>query len=595
MENKYIIGIDLGTTNCTLSYALANEDEAEIKLFPLTQYVKKDLKAQNCLLPSFLYFPLDNELSDELVIGSYAKLRGSEVPTRLVSSTKSWLCHSGIDRREPFLPLEADENIQKISPLQGTYHLLQFLKNAWNESFSEIFNEQQVLITVPASFDPQARQLVLEAAKMADYPEITLLEEPQAAFYAWLNEKKEDWRKKVKVGDSIVVIDIGGGTTDFSLIQVEDEDGNLTLNRKAVGNHLLLGGDNIDYALAYFAKNKLEENGHTISEWQTQSLVHHCRLAKEQFFGDNPPQTIDITIQGRGSRLIGNSLKVTLELDEIEKIILDGFFPNIKPWERSKVEKRLGLQHLGLPFAQDPRITSQLAKFLSMTGESDSETMDLFEMPSAILFNGGTLKATAFQERLVEVMNGWAEQLHKKPIQVLDGLDLDFAVSRGAVCYGLARQGKAIRIKSGTSRSYYLGIEEARPAIPGLATPLRAICIVPFGCEEGSELELSSHDFVLVIGDTALFRFFSHSTKKLSNGEEPVVGTVVKNWAKELTEHHPLEVALNRGENDGKTVRVKIKSKVSELGFIEIYCISNDEREWKLEFDIRKVEAVAKN
>lgn len=602
-EAKYLIGIDLGTTNCTLAYTLLPEegsDPAPIEQFAIPQATSLGVQGESPSLPSFLYFPLEEEAesvktdfssssTSTICIGTFAQKRGEELPSRLISSAKSWLCHQAIDRREPLLPLGAEGDVDKISPLDAISAILTHIKAAWDSRMEGFpFDEQSIFITVPASFDPSARQLVQEAAKAAGYPETVLLEEPQAAFYAWLHAHADDWRNLLKVGDCIVVVDIGGGTTDFSLIGVGEEGGNLSLKRVAVGSHLLLGGDNIDLSLAYLAKDKLEQHGHEIDDWQMQCLVHSCRKAKELLLSDHPPAQAEITLLGRGSRLIGGSLKTAITHEEAKNLILDGFVPLVEPEERSKPERRSGLQQTGLPYAQDARITCQLAKFLSMTGESDSSSMEAFVMPTVVLFNGGTMKAAALRHRLVEQLNKWAEKLGSPAVRTLPDANYDFGVSRGAVNYGLARSGKAIRIRGGTSCSYFIGVEDAAPAVPGIAPPLRAVCIAPFGMEEGTELRLDGKDFSLVVGEMATFRFFSHATEKLQDGSVPEIGSVVKRWKQELTELHPIETLLDKGSDDGKTIRVKIRSKVTELGVLEVWCDAADGRQWKLEFDIRK-------
>ncbi len=600
---SYIIGIDLGTTNCTLAYTPVEAEEAaplQVSQLDIQQIVNAQTPGNSLSLPSFIYYPLAEELKSKIAeipwdtartyaIGTFARDRGAELPTRLIASAKSWLCHPGIDRREKILPLEAEEEGNRMSPLEACAEILRHLREAWDFAMPNApFRQQHVLVTVPASFDPSARQLVQEAAEQAGYPEIVLLEEPQAAFYAWLQAHEEEWRQQLKVGDSILVVDIGGGTTDFSLIRVEEEEGNLVLKRQAVGSHLLLGGDNIDLGLAYLVKQKLEDQGHSIDHWQLQALVHQCRQAKEKLMGDNPPESIDITLLGRGSRLIGNSLKTELTQKEVHRFVIDGFLPLVGPEERSPNEKRVGIQQIGLPYVQDPRISCQLAKFLSMTGESDQEQMDQFVLPTVVLFNGGTLKAAALREQFMTLLNKWAKKLKKPAVKELPRADYDYAVSRGAAYYGLARQGKAIRIRGGTSRSYFIGVEEAAPAVPGMSPPLRAVCIVPFGLEEGEERELDNQEFALVLGEQATFRFFSHGTPKLTHGLEPAVGTIVRNWKQELTELHPIETVLDKVEGEGKTVRVKLKSKVTELGVLELWCVASDKRKWKLEFDIRQ-------
>jgi molecular chaperone DnaK (HSP70) len=480
----YIIGIDLGTTNCTMAYTFIQPEHHQhpkSHQVAITQLIDTQTLGSSLSLPSFIYYPLKEELKAKVAcvpwghdrkyaIGTYARDRGAGLPTRLIASAKSWLCHPGINRREKLLPLEADEHDNRMSPLEACGEILRYLREAWDSSMPNApFAEQVVLITVPASFDPSARQLVQEAAEQAGYPSVVLLEEPQAAFYAWLQTHANEWRQQLKIGDSILVVDIGGGTTDFSLISVEEEEGNLLLKRQAVGSHLLLGGDNIDLGLAHFVKNKLEDQGHSLDNWQFQALVHQCRQAKEKLMGEEPPKSVDVTILGRGSRLIGNTLKIELKHEEIQRFIIDGFIPLVAPDERSPIERRAGIQQIGLPYVQDPRISCQLAKFLSMTGESDGRQMDQFVLPTAVLFNGGTLKAASIRKQLMTLLNDWAKKLERPIVQELAGADYDFAVSRGAAYYGLARQGHAIRIRSGTSRSYFVGVEEAAPAVPGIS------------------------------------------------------------------------------------------------------------------------------
>ncbi len=601
-QAAYIIGIDLGTTNSTIAYTPLNaieKNKPNIEQAPISQVIQPNRQESAFSLPSFIYYPLAEELNSKAIaldwdaerpfaIGTFARERGAEIPSRLITSAKSWLCHAGIDRREKLLPLESEDPDTKMSPLEACAEILRHIREAWDHAFSnDPFLKQKILITVPASFDPSARQLVQEAAEKAGYPEIVLLEEPQAAFYAWLHTHSEEWRKLLKVGDSVLVVDIGGGTTDFSLIIVEEEQGNLLLKRQAVGSHLLLGGDNIDLTLAYLAKQKLEEQGHSIDHWQLQALVHQCRQAKEILLGETPPKNVDVTLLGRGSRLIGNSLKTQLSREEVQSLVIDGFVPLLGPEERSPPERLSGIQQIGLPFVKDPRISCQLAKFLSMTGEADSGGMEQFVIPSAVLFNGGTLKAAALRKQLMKLLNQWAKALKKPAVEELPGADYDFAVSRGAAYYGLARLGHAVRIRGGVSRNYFVGVEEAVPAVPGFNPPLRAICIVPFGMEEGEEKELPDQEFALVLGEQATFRFFSNATHQLSDGSEPQVGTIVRNLSKELTELHPIETVLKKTDADGKTVRVKLKSKVTELGVLELWCVGDDERKWKLEFDIR--------
>ncbi len=599
MSQSYIIGIDFGTTNCTMAFAEINSEKKVIEQFPIPQLTLSGVEQQELTLPSFIYYPLEEELKSKAAsiswgpdqnycIGKFARDRGAQVPLRLVWSAKSWLCQTGINRREALLPLGANVGQEKVSPVEACSNILTHLRQAWDCTKSNApFIEQQILITVPASFDPSARQLIQEAAQEAGYPEVMLLEEPLAAFYACLHKSGEDWRNELNVGDQVLIVDIGGGTTDFSLISVEEEAGNLKLERTAVGAHLLLGGDNIDLSLAYYMKGKLEEQGHEIDDWQLQALTHACRQAKEELLGNDSIESRDVTIMGRGSKLIGSSLTATLKRDEAIALVLEGFVPLVSPNEQSKTEKRAGIQQLGLNYVQDPRISSQLAKFLSQTGETDSNSMQNFVLPTAVLFNGGTTKSKTFRDRLLEMLNGWAKESNQPAIREISKPDYDFAVSRGAVYYGFARQGNGLRVRSGTSRSYYIGVEDSAPAVPGIATPIKALCVVPFGMEEGSEISLESQEFALLLGEPTTFRFFSHATSKLPDGREPIVGDIVKRWKQELTELHPIETALDKDVEDGKTVLVKLTSKITELGMLELWCKAEDGRKWKLEFDVR--------
>ncbi len=618
-QAQYIIGIDLGTTNCTMAYTQSqnedtqnegNRDSEAIQQFLIPQWISLDSQEALPSFPSFIYFPLTEEKlkqealktqlgSSAYCLGVFARERGAELPSRLISSAKSWLCHTGINRREKLLPQNAEEEEQaqtteqsntlvKISPLEACATFLKHLKEAWNHQMPQAaFDEQQILVTLPASFDPSARQLVQEAATLAGYPDIITLEEPQAAFYCWLMKHQKEWRQVLKPGETVLVVDSGGGTTDFSLISIEDEKGDVVIKRLAVGSHLLLGGDNIDLALAYLAKEQFEKQGHQLTDWQFQSLIPTSRHIKEIVLQENPPQTVNVVVMGRGSRLIGGSLKISIESQEIVKFILDGFIPLTTVEERTLNTKKAGLQQIGLPYAQDARLSCQLAKFLSMTGESDEKGLEKFILPNFILFNGGTLKAAALRERFITVLNNWAQELKKPAVEVLAQPDYDYGVSRGAVAYGLARNGKAMRIKSGTSRSYFVGIEEARLAVPGIPASLKAICIVPFGMEEGTEEKLEDQEFALVVGQPATFRFFSHATPHLANGLKPKIGTLVKNWQTELTELHPIETCLDQEEQGEKVVAVHLKSKVTELGVLELWCEALDKRQWKLEFDTR--------
>ena len=597
-DKKLIIGIDLGTTNCTVAFAEADGEERSIQQWPIPQIIAAGTEKEAEMLPSFLYFPLEEEKKKGATaiswdperttcVGEYARTRGKELPNRVIGSAKSWLCHSETDPRKVQLPIiAAEEGEENLSPVEVVTALLTHIREAWDEQHAQQpFTAQQIFITVPASFDPSARELIQEAANAAGYPkDIVLLEEPQAAFYAWLDQRGDEWREQLKVNDRVLVVDVGGGTTDFSLIEVQDEEGDLTLERVAVGNHLLLGGDNMDLSLAYIARNQLEDDGASIDEWQMQSLLHECRQAKEKLLGETPPESIDVTIEGRGSGLIGGSLTTTLTKEQVDAVLIDGFMPLVLHEEHPKANSRAGIQQIGLQYAQDPRISCQLAQFLSRAGK------ETFTLPTAVLFNGGTMQAPALQKRVEELLNSWAKELDQDEVRVLTDNNLNFAVSRGAVYYGLARSGKTIRIRSGTSRNYFIGVEDAMPAVPGVPTPLRAVCVAPFGMEEGTEQALTDQEFTLVLGEQAMFRFLCSHGATLSDGSQPQIGTVVRKWRQELTELAPVETILDQEGLQGNTVRVTLKAKVTELGVLELWCVSPEEKEWKLEFNLRHEE-----
>ena len=605
---SYIIGIDLGTTNCTLafhrydaSHKFLADQVPEIQMLEIPQLLSSGTQGEKQSLPSFTYIPMEEELkagtcalewesSREVVVGEMARVRAEEAPDRVLASAKSWLCQDSMDRHSQFLPLHLEDSSKKMSPVQALAHYLGHLKEVWERKFPEApFQEQMLLVTVPASFDPLARQMTEEAAKLAGYPEIILMEEPQAAFYSWLHKHSGTWRDTIKVGDQVLVVDVGGGTADFSLIRAEEFDGNVSLERVAVGEHLLLGGDNLDLALAYFMKAKFESEGRSIDDWQLQVLTHRCRSAKEQLLSEGGEDSLTITIPGRGSSLIGGALSADLSADEAAKLLVDGFMPLLKLDEGVQKDSRVGFQQIGLPFASDPRLSAHMASFLKQY--KSNESLDL--TPSAVLFNGGTMKSSAFRSRIVEQLNSWAKDLSEESVYVLDGAEYDASVSRGAVYYGLARLGQGVRVKSGTSRSYFVGIEDARPAIPGLPPSLKAMCVAPLGMEEGEERSLEDKTFTLILGEPVRFRFFSGSQVLRCNGDELKVGDSIQDWSSSLKELPVIETTLQDPEACDRVVNVRLKTRITELGMLELWAVSDNEREWKLEFDVRKEKSEA--
>lgn len=610
MADKYIVGIDLGTTNSALAHcdASAAEEESRIEVHSIPQLVNPNEVAERTLLPSYLYIPgefdfpqgslaLPWEPEPKFVIGELARKRGAESPNRLVASAKSWLAYAGVDRTAAILPWQAPDEVPKLSPVEASSQFLQYLRTVWEGEAGQqgklAFAEQDVLLTVPASFDEEARELTRRAAEQAGYPHVTLLEEPQAAFYAWLESQGDGWRRRIKVGDLVLVCDVGGGTTDFSLIMVSEENGDLTLKRVAVGDHILLGGDNMDLALARVLQQRLEALGNRIDTWQLHGLWHQCRIAKEKLFESPKTQKRPITLLGKGTKLIGGTIKTELAREDLDQILVEGFFPKVASGELPARQRRVGFQELGLPYAADPAITKHLARFLSEQLRNSPEAAGIrrggsgLACPTLILFNGGVMKAAVLRDRVVEVLNSWLRQEGFDALgaqQILEAPDLEHAVARGAAYYGKARRGRGVRIRSGASRTYYIGIESAMPAVPGMEAPLKALCVVPFGMEEGTEATISGREFGLVVGEPAEFRFLSSSVRKQDH-----VGSLLEDWGADIEELSPLEVTLKLDGQQGTVVPVRIETRVTELGTLEVWCVSRDgAQRWKLELNIRE-------
>ncbi|MGK4000508.1 Hsp70 family protein [Sorangium sp. So ce1024] len=623
MSARYIVGIDLGTTHCALSYARIPEEGADPRLTPsaevlaVPQLVAQGALEARPLLPSFMYIPHESEGAQALpwdaerrfVVGEHARARGVDAPARLISSAKSWLCHPGIDRRGPTLPVGAPEDIEKISPVEASWRYLEHLTEAWDHLFAKddpelALAKQEIVITVPASFDAAARELTVEAASAAGFEDLTLLEEPQAAVYAWIDAAGEAWRKHLQPGDVLLVVDVGGGTTDFSAIAaVPRDDGSLELVRVAVGDHILLGGDNMDLALAHVVKAKLAAEGKELDRWQMTSLTHAARVAKERLLGDPSMNEAPIVIAGRGSKLLGASIRTELTRDEITRTLVDGFFPEVPSSARPATRARAGLTQLGLPYAQDPAITRHLAAFLGRqagataklegfvpkgaAGDEHGRAPQLLH-PTAVLFNGGVMKSAALRERLVATLGAWLEEDGAPRPRVLPIDDLDLAVARGAAAYGLARRGRGLRIRGGTARAYYVGIEGAVPAVPGLEPPITALCLAPFGMEEGTEATLPPQEFGVVVGEPVRFRFFSSSVRR-----DDQAGTELEDWKPgELEELSPIEVTLPaEGRREGDMVPVRLRASVTEVGTLLLEAIPREAQKpnerWRIELSVR--------
>jgi len=606
-DTRFSVGIDLGTTNSVVSYldlSQCDGEHAPLEVLPIPQLISPGSVGDKNQLPSFIYQAHEAELAEgdivlpwdahpDAIVGEIARQLGSKTAIRLVGSAKSWLCHTGVDCRSDILPIQSPEEVRRISPYEASTHYLRHMRDAWNARFPDApLSEQALVITVPASFDPAARELTVESAHSLGLRQAILLEEPQSALYSWIQASEGGWRKDAKPGDIILVVDVGGGTTDLTLIAVTETDGNLELNRIAIGNHILLGGDNMDLALAYILKSKLEKEGHKLQPWQLQALTHGCRDAKEKLLADADTEEVAIVVPSRGSSLIGGTLRTALTRDEVARTLVEGFFPKVAAAERPLAQTRGGLTTIGLPYAKDARITAHLAAFLARQVNATEELAGFaakpdakFIHPTALLLNGGVFKSDALARRLLDVLNDWLKSDNAPEARLLAGADLDLAVARGAAYYGYVRKGKGVRIRGGTAAAYYVGVESAMPAVPGFPTPLEALCIAPFGMEEGTGVDLPHDEFGLVVGEPVRFRFFGSNVRR-----EDQAGVRLDDWAAdELAELNEIEVNLSSEKRKaGEVVPVHLASHVTEVGTLQLEAVATDNQErWKVEFDVR--------
>jgi hypothetical protein len=579
-------------------------EKAPLQVLDIPQLFSPGVIGEKPQLPSFMYQAHEAELapgdlvlpwdaSPSAIVGEMARSLGGKTPIRLVASAKSWLSHGGVDRRAAILPAQSPEEVSRVSPLQASVAYLRHLRDAWNQCFPDApLAEQDLVITVPASFDPAARELTVEAAQAVGLRQAVLLEEPQSALYSWIQSSVGGWREQVRPGEVILVVDVGGGTTDLSLIAVTEDEGNLNLNRVAIGDHILLGGDNMDLALAYVLRAKLQAEGKRLEAWQLQALTHACRDAKETLLSDLDSTEVAIVVPSRGSSLIGGVLRTSLTRDEVNHALVEGFFPRVDITDRPAHQARTGLTTLNLPYAQDARITSHLAAFLARQIGATHELQGFsimegarFLHPTAVMLNGGVFKARVLEQRLLEVLNQWLAGDGAAAARLLPGADLDLAVSRGAAYYGYVRKGKGVRIRGGTGAAYYVGVESAVPAVPGFPPPLEALCIAPFGMEEGTDAALPPHEFGVVVGEPVRFRFFSSTVRR-----DDVVGARIDYWLPdEIDELTEVEIVLSTERHQpGEVVPVRLAARVTEVGTLELEAVSRDgDERWKVEFDVR--------
>ena len=634
----YIVGIDLGTTHTVVAYAPLNTAPrspggaqagapAKIQLFEIEQLVSLGESAALPLLPSVRYHAGVGELapgelqlpwhveqgqSGQVVFGQLARQLGAQVPGRLVSSAKSWLSHTPVDRLAPILPWGAPADMTKVSPVAASASYLSYVRAAWNWKFPDSPLEQQELVlTVPASFDEGARALTLSAARQAGLPQLRLLEEPQAVFYDWLSRHRERLAKELAQTRMVLVCDVGGGTTDLSLIKVEQLEGQPQLTRIGVGNHLMLGGDNMDLALAHVVETRMaatstatvpakatatataqaEQAAPRLSASQLAQLMDRCRVAKELLLAADAPVQVSVTLLGGGSRLVGASRSVTLTRAEVEHLLVDGFFPQVEAGAQAQ-QARSGIVAFGLPYARDPAITRHIADFLRQHGQA---------MPDTLLLNGGVFRADALVKRLQQTLSAW----RGAPLRLLHNDNPDVAVARGAVAYALSQHGQAPKIGGGSARSYFLLLEEATDTVkkrnPGVDAPSpRGMCILPRGSEAGQEVLLAGRSFALRLGQPVRFHLFS-SVADAADHRPFELGELVTLASEKFVRLPPIAIVLEaispintgaRGQKSLKEIPVQLLTSLTEVGTLEMHCVSLSDasQRWLLEFDLRHQE-----
>jgi molecular chaperone DnaK (HSP70) len=567
---RYIIGIDLGTTNSAVTYIDTHEHDIILHSLLIPQNISANEISKFKTLPSFVYFPIKNsdegeELSDKPLVGVYSREQSLLQPDRVIASSKSWLCHNKVDRRSGILPWHGAEDIEPITPVEASSLLLQHMKNSWNQQFTkDDFSNQQIIITVPASFDETARALTAEAIEMAGIKNVALLEEPQSAFYAWLYHHEDKWKTLLNEHQQVLVCDIGGGTSDFSLIGINRENQDLNFQRIAVGEHLLLGGDNLDIALAYFLEPHFSQSK-TLSPKDWGKLISQCRNAKENLFQKDGPKFWPITLASSGKSLIANTLKKDLSKEDAAKLFLDGFLP-LCDFDDAPISQQTGFQEFGLPYASDSAMSKHLAAFLK-------KSLLPNQIPTAVLFNGGFFEAPLFKERIKQILNQW----FKKDIVELKADALDLAVSQGAAYYGLARRGRIKKIEGGLPRATFIGLLDKNGQ-------QKALCLAPLGMEESTVIKINEFTFHLRVNMPVEFPIYS--TKGMAHIKP---GDLIDTT--NLTSGVPIRSFLKTGKKNkskAKDIEVFLQCQFSALGTLEIFCHEvNGDRQWKLEFDTK--------
>lgn len=633
-KSRYLVGIDLGTTNCAVAFIDTHARPPKVQSFGIEQMVDASTRATHETLPSFHYELMSNEQevieprfqfgskAHMGIVGHFARDRCQEMPGRSIASAKSWLCNAHVDRTSELLPWGADEDIAKISPVEASRRYLEQIRRVWDRAHPNApLSEQDTIVTLPASFDELARRLTIEAAEKAGIRELYLIEEPQAAFYAWLESHESTWTEKIRPGQSILVCDVGGGTTDFTLIRVTDQtisqshnpsqsdiSGQVAeelqqtygLHRVAVGEHLMLGGDNLDLALAKAIEEKLlaeSEGAERLKPRQWDALKLQCRSVKEAVLGANPPETYRFSIPGSGSKLIENTRAVTVDRDWAQAFLLQGFFAPVALTDRPAAQES-GFQEFGLPYASDPNILCHLAEFLwehrrAGRHESESSMPDLLAArPDWVLFNGGVLESPQVQKAVVDQLSQWFSTIQPdwRP-GVLDGNRLDLAVAQGAAYYGNVRRGEGVKIDAKLAKAYYIQVEQ---------NPPRAMCIMPANAQPGDQFTLAEQPLQVLAGAPVQFPVFVSSTHLI---DRP--GDIVEIDPNVLHSAAPIHTVLELPrKNQQRTIGVHIRSELSEIGTLQIQLVSSEDiasdksdqpYAWQLECDTRSASTGLQN
>ncbi len=590
--SRYVVGIDLGTTNSAVAYVDSQESPWTVRTFEIPQLVEAGVVEARTTLPSFHYEAAPGEFAPDALrlpwsreapnfaVGFFARNHGVLSPGRLIASAKSWLCHTGVDRTAALLPWHGADDVQKLSPVEASSRYLRHIREAWDHRFpGEPLARQDLVLTLPASFDEIARELTIQAAARAGLPRVVLIEEPQAAFYAWIHKHAENWEQEVTPGQKILVCDIGGGTTDFTLIRVRrTEGGKVQFHRVAVGDHLLLGGDNLDLALAYMLEPRLSKQ-EKLTPRQWAILVRACRQVKEPLLSDNAPETATVTLPGTGARLIGGGRQEEVTREEVRQLLVEGFLPHCGLDEKPR-GLQSGFQEFGLPFAAEPAITRHLAAFLTAhrnvaLDEAENDSHDPAR-PDLVLFNGGFFASPVLRERLLEVLSSWfrGDEPNWSP-RVLENERLDLAVAHGAAYYGMVRRGEGVRIAAGLARTYYVGVESEEPV---------AVCLAPAGVEPGHEVRLTDRRFHLLIGQPIEFPLY-YSSVRLT--DKP--GDVVPIDREQITPLPPIRTVLrSHRKSERGAIDVELHARLLEIGVLDLGCREvGGDRSWRLQFDVR--------